>query len=153
PENDRAIRGNFYAGGGSSLFRKALLERVFPGSAVYEPFYWEDVEWSAVAHRWGFEVLFCPSSRVRHTHRATVSKFYEPSEVDRIWRRNAVLFQLRNLPASSPLSRVFQRIHNLEETSIREILRPAVALRVLSARAAQFFYPQPESRLRGCRTC
>ncbi len=152
PEDDRTVSGNFYAGGGSSLFRKRLLERVLPRTAIYEPFYWEDVEWSSVARRWGFEVLFCASSHVRHTHRATISKFYDPAEVDRIWRRNAALFQLRNLPVSAPLPAAFARIRKLEARSIREILKPGAVLRLLFFRAAQFSYRQDESCLYACRT-
>lgn len=36
--------GHFYSGGGASMFQRRLLHSLL-ASAVYSPFYWEDVEW------------------------------------------------------------------------------------------------------------
>lgn len=96
PEQGGLVRGHLYAGGGSSLFRTSLLRRFLPASRRYNPMYFEDAEWGVRAWREGFETLFVPESKVTHTHRATVGKLYAPEEIDRIFRRNQVLFSLRN---------------------------------------------------------
>ena len=75
PDDETTVRGNFYAGGGASLFQRDLLEEFARESSVYDPFYWEDVEWGTRAWRRGFQVLFCPTSKVWHEHRATTESF------------------------------------------------------------------------------
>jgi GT2 family glycosyltransferase len=96
PEDASTVRGHLYAGGGNSLFRRDLLRMYLPGSQHYNPVYWEDVEWGVRAWRAGYEVLFCPTSRAVHVHRATVSRLFSPCEADRIWKRNQFLFSIRN---------------------------------------------------------
>lgn len=96
PEQDGAVRGHLYAGGGSSLFHRDRLRGMLRSSHDYHPFYWEDAEWGLRAWRDGQEVLFCPNSKVWHHHRATVSLFFKPAEIDRIFARNGLLFTLRN---------------------------------------------------------
>ena len=96
PEDSETVRGHLYAGGGSSLYRRELLLRVMNGSDPYHPCYWEDVEWGVRAWRLGYEVLFCPRSKATHIHRATVAQLYEMDEINRIFRRNALVCDLRN---------------------------------------------------------
>ena len=96
PEDGITVRGHLYAGGGSSLFRRQLLRRFMSRSHPYNPVYWEDVEWGLRAWRAGYEVLFCPASEAIHIHRATVSQCFSPQEIERILRRNQLLFSLRN---------------------------------------------------------
>lgn len=88
-------RGSLYAGGGSSLFRRDPLWRFVSGSAAYNPFYWEDAEWGARAWAEGWEVLFVPASNATHLHRGTVDRFHDRAEVDRVFARNAMQFELR----------------------------------------------------------
>ena len=90
------------ASGGASLFRTSLLARYLPASRAYDPFYWEDVEWSVRAWREGYEVLFCPDSLASHRHRATTSRFYAREELDRIVERNRVLFDARHDASATP---------------------------------------------------
>jgi radical SAM protein with 4Fe4S-binding SPASM domain len=96
PEPDGLVRGHLYAGGGSSLFRTSLLRRFSAETGVYHPMYFEDAEWGVRAWREGFETIFVPDSKVTHAHRATVKKLYTTEEVKRIFRRNQLLFSLRN---------------------------------------------------------
>ncbi|HSD18334.1 MAG TPA: glycosyltransferase [Thermomonas sp.] len=88
-------RGSLYAGGGASLFRRDLLRRYAADSAVYNPFYWEDAEWGARAWADGWEVLFCPRSNAVHQHRGTVNRFHANDEVERVFARNGLQFELR----------------------------------------------------------
>lgn len=97
PDQDGMVRGNLYPSGGSSLFRRQYFERLQNRRDPYAPFYWEDAEWGIRAWREGYEVLFCPASRAHHHHRATISRFFAPADVDRIFARNGMQFLLRNL--------------------------------------------------------
>jgi len=141
PEDSENVRDSFYAGGGSSLFQRRVLMAVISRWDPYHPFYWEDVEWSTIAKKKGYRVLFCPRSNVRHTHRATVSKFYPASEVDRIFRRNGYLYQLRNLTQTGSLRRLFCRAARSDWKTVLELLRPKTLLGVHAARARNWFYP------------
>ncbi len=128
------VRGALYAGGGASLFRKSLLQRVLDASHPYAPFYWEDVEWGALAWRMGFETLFCPASKVWHTHRATVCRYFTAEEVRRIFRRNGSRFQLRNLSEPRWNAALFLKLRHADWRTLAELLSPRDVLRTLGAR-------------------
>ncbi|MGH9665999.1 MAG: glycosyltransferase, partial [Bryobacteraceae bacterium] len=51
-------RGCLYVGGGSGLFRRSPLRRFVRRTRAYSPFYWEDVEWGALAWRSGISASF-----------------------------------------------------------------------------------------------
>jgi len=147
PEDERTVRGGFCAGSGASLFQKRILEQVFDREEPYSPFYWEDTEWSIVAWKMGFEVLFCPASRVWHCHRATISKFYPPQEVQRIFRRNALRFQLRNLKFIVSINRLCSEIMELDDVSFRELVGAKNTWRVFKARVRSARYRFDDSCL------
>lgn len=108
PESAETIE-HFYSGGGASMFQRRLLQQVLDVDA-YEPFYWEDVEWGWRARKWGFKALFCAGSVVWHSQRATISRLYTPEEIDEIWQRNRLCFQLRNLTMAGSLEDVASAI-------------------------------------------
>ncbi len=105
---DETVPG-FYAGGGASLFQTRLL-RQFARVSAYDPFYWEDVEWGWRARKLGYGSLFCPTSVAHHTRRSTISRAYPPEEIERIWARNRLLFQLRNFTEAGSLRRVGEEL-------------------------------------------
>ena len=141
PEDQAMVRGGLYSGGGSSLFRKQLLEVLLPMRDPYHPFYWEDAEWGFRAWKRGYEVLFCPLSKVWHHHRGTVSKYYEKGEIDRIFERNRIQFQLRNLPDSCSIIRMAQKLSGLDRFSRREITGFKNSIRLLKAQIEIKLYP------------
>ena len=94
PEASDMARGNLYPGGGSSLIRSEPLRRYVRGSDCYSPFYFEDAEWGVRAWADGWEMLFVPRSRAHHHHRGTVRRYYDADEVERIFTRNRLLFEL-----------------------------------------------------------
>lgn len=126
------------ASGGAALFRTDLLRRYLPGSRAFDPFYWEDVEWSVRARRDGFEVLFCPASLAAHRHRATTSRFYDEAELARIVERNRVLFDLRHGAGGMTASQSLDRVCDLPYRSQRELssLRQARGVAELRDRGA-----------------
>jgi GT2 family glycosyltransferase len=62
-----------FAVGGACLFRRAdFLAGGF--DPLYEPFYWEDVDWCWLGWRAGQRVLYQPASVVEHHHRGTIGR-------------------------------------------------------------------------------
>ncbi len=122
PGDDVTVRGTFYAGGGASLFRRDLLRALAPGSTVYEPFYWEDVEWGTRAWRLGYASVYCPASKAWHLHRMTNRLFFREAEIDRILARNRVVYYLRNGPPLPSWAEFVQMLAGLGEESRSEVL-------------------------------
>ena len=87
----------------------------------------------------GYEVLFCPSSEAAHVHRATISKHYAATEIERIFERNRCLFQLRNATHAGAKRRLMRRIAALDWRSFWEILRPGAVASTLAARLRNHF--------------
>ncbi len=152
PEEAQDAYGSLYAGGGSSLFRRSLLEAlVAHAGGAYEPFYWEDVEWGVVARKLGYRVLFCPASKAVHARRATIAKLYAPEEVERIFRRNGYRFQLRNVTAAGSLAALARKILEADRQTLIELLRPGAFLRAAAARIRSHFLPLDDGELRAVR--
>ena len=131
---DGATRPELCASGGAGLFRTALLRRYVRAGRVYDPFYWEDVEWGVRAQRDGYRVLFCPDARAEHRHRATTARFYPLAEIERVVERNRILFDLRNAVTGFDAATLLQRVCDLPYESQRQLAAPGVALSTLAAR-------------------
>lgn len=141
PEDD-FVRGTLYAGGGASLFQKGLLRRFSAGTHIYNPFYWEDVEWGTIAWRCGFESLFCPRSIAHHHHRATNRLFFSESAIDWIFQRNRIHYELRNTLLTPDVRRtILDRVCKLETNACLEMLRPSALAMLLWARIKYWTYP------------
>jgi GT2 family glycosyltransferase len=165
PDEGTPARGSLYAGGGSSLCRTALLRRYAGESGVYNPFYWEDAEWGVRAWFDGWEAVFCPASRAIHQHRGTVARYYDAAEVERVIRRNALQFDLRQDFTGRPLGELLGAISREPESTWKELATPATAIgawrrrsQALQVRArgfdlsllapAKFYFPRPAGRER-----
>ncbi len=129
---DGGARAGLCASGGAGLFRTAVLRRYARSSRCYDPFYWEDVEWGVRAQRDGYRVVFCPSARANHRHRATTSRFYSPAAIERVVERNRTLFDLRNAASGADVATLLQRVCDQPYASQRELAAPGVAARVLA---------------------
>jgi len=137
---------HFYSGGGASMFQRRLLQQVLDVNA-YDPFYWEDVEWGWRARKWGFKALFCPGSVVWHSQRATISRFYTPEEIDEIWQRNRLCFQLRNLTTSGSLQDVLVAIGNSPSNVAAHFNKWSTIVKVLRGRQWNHRAPVNDERL------
>jgi GT2 family glycosyltransferase len=144
PSSDRPTEC-FYAGGGASLFRRALLQRLLTASSAYAPFYWEDVEWGWRARKLGYRVLFCPASVVRHRHRATIGRLYSAEEIERVWARNRVLFQLRNMTVCGSTDRLLEELVRLQDAE--QFARRPMVWRIARARLWNWLAPVPDDTL------
>ena len=134
PSADDGVRAGLYAGGGSSLFRTPMLRRYVQDTSDYAPFYYEDAEWGLRAWREGWATRFCPRSQARHRHRATIGKFYAPDEVERIRRRNRLLFDLRNGWTRLSTSQLLERLRRQDAQTQTELLNLPVMHRIFHAR-------------------
>jgi hypothetical protein len=89
PEESGLARGNLYADGRAALYRRAALGAVLdPGERYLAP-RWNDLEWGIRAWRAGYEVLFCPNSRVRQVNSGA-------AQSPNARRRDQIQFDLRN---------------------------------------------------------
>jgi GT2 family glycosyltransferase len=70
-----------FAVGGAALFRKADFLAGGGFDPLYEPFYWEDVDWCWSQWRRGRRVLYQPASVVEHHHRGTIGRRIGPDFV------------------------------------------------------------------------
>ncbi len=147
PEDETSVRGGVYAGGGSSLFQSRLLRRLVAWSDAYAPFYWEDVEWGVLAWRQGYETLFCPSSRVWHARRGTISRYYDHREIERVFRRNGLLFHLRNLDTMGSMERVYAAAAELDDVSLLQLTSKRNAAAILRTRLFAALQPFDDSCL------
>ncbi len=118
---DDTVRGTVWAGAGSSLFHAGMLRELLADSSPFDPFYWEDVDLGVRAWRQGYESLFCPASVAWHKHRATVVRYFEATEVERIFERNRLLFQLRNPFPRQPLRSTLGHIAQVDQTTRIEL--------------------------------
>ena len=60
--------------GGSSIIRRSEFLRLGGFDAVYEPFYFEDLDLGLRAWRSGYKLLWEPAAVVEHQHESTMSK-------------------------------------------------------------------------------
>jgi MoaA/NifB/PqqE/SkfB family radical SAM enzyme/GT2 family glycosyltransferase len=123
-----------YAGGGASLFQRRLLQGFCAASGVYQPFYWEDVEWGWRARKLGYRVLFAPSSTVHHRQRDTVNRLYSPEEIEHVLLRNRLLFQLRNLTSAGADHPAFDELAKAPEPVASFFTRRATQWSIALAR-------------------
>jgi len=85
-----------FAVGGAFLFRRAefLLHGLDP---LYEPFYWEDIDWCWSAWRRGRRTLYQPAAVVEHLHRGTIGRRVKNDFVRAMAERNRILFAWKHI--------------------------------------------------------
>lgn len=125
PPEGPVLRGTVWAGAGSALFPRDLLAKLMPGSLVFDPFYWEDVDLGLRAWRMGYDSVVCPSSKVVHGHRVTVRRFYAEAEVQRVFERNRLQLLLRHPLEEVRRGALARRLLNLCPRSMLELILPS----------------------------
>lgn len=91
------LSSNFWAEGGSSIFRKKLLIDLGLIDELYNPFYWEDIDLSYRAWKAGYKILYDPNIKVEHHHESTIGRYFDKSKILKIAFRNQIIFQWKNL--------------------------------------------------------
>ena len=87
----------FYSGGGSTAFDRDKFMELGGFDEIYEPFYVEDVDLSYQAWKRGWINFHAPDSRFRHQHRGTIGRHFSRAFIERVVRRNRLLFAWKNL--------------------------------------------------------
>lgn len=88
---------NGWAEGGSCLIDKEKYNILNGLDSLYAPFYWEDIDLSYRAYRYGYEVEFNPECIVEHHHESTIGKYYDKTLIQTTAFRNQLLFMWKNM--------------------------------------------------------
>ena len=91
------LTSNFWAEGGSSIFKKKLFIDLGLLDELYNPFYWEDIDLSYRAWKAGYKILYDPSIKVEHHHESTIGKYFDKSKILKTAFRNQLIFHWKNL--------------------------------------------------------
>jgi GT2 family glycosyltransferase len=145
PNSGEALE-HFYAGGGASLFQARLLRRILR-SSVYDPFYWEDVEWGWRARKLGYRSIFCAASVVRHQQRATINRCYSAAEVEAVLERNRLLFQLRNFTGAGSLEAALAAIARAPGEVTKFFIAPRTIAAIMRGRLWNHLAPIPDEEV------
>jgi len=90
--------------GGSGAYRKSMWDALGGMDALYDPFYWEDIDLSYRARKAGWDVVFEPKSVVHHYHEeGKIKKEFDAKEVIKISYRNQFIFIWKNVTDVSML--------------------------------------------------
>ena len=95
--NHQQLISNFWAEGGSSIFKKKLFIDLGLLDELFNPFYWEDIDLSYRAWKAGYKILYDPSIKVEHHHESTIGKYFDKRKVLKIAFRNQLIFNWKNL--------------------------------------------------------
>jgi GT2 family glycosyltransferase/glycosyltransferase involved in cell wall biosynthesis len=87
----------FWAGGGSSAFHRGRFLALGGFQEIFSPAYVEDTDLSYRAWKAGWEIRFAPASIVYHKHRASSSRRFSTSSLERLIQRNQLLFFWKNI--------------------------------------------------------
>jgi GT2 family glycosyltransferase len=125
-----------FGGGGCTLYRRSLLERYIGRRDPYAPFYFEDLDWATRGWQDGFSSLLCAKSVAIHRHRATINRFYGPSEAQRIFDRNQLQYQLRHIIEGVSRDAVLHKIAESGPKTIDDLTGWRTILSIAKARLA-----------------
>jgi GT2 family glycosyltransferase len=93
----------FFACAGAAAYTRDRFLELGGFETIYEPYYWEDTDISYRAWKRGLASTFCREALVWHKPSQTIRKVAPQTRVDRIWERNKLVFQWRNLSSSRML--------------------------------------------------
>lgn len=92
----RPVPVSFAVGGASLLRRRVFLQRG-GFDPLFEPFYWEDVDYGWRAWAAGGRVVYQPASVVEHHHRGTIGRVVPMGLVRAAIEKNRLLFHWKHL--------------------------------------------------------
>ncbi len=104
------LLSNFWAEGGSSIFKKKLLIDLGLFDELFNPFYWEDIDLSYRAWKAGYKILYDADIKVEHHHESTIGKYFDKSKILKTAFRNQLIFHWKNL---TDKKLVFEHLLNL----------------------------------------
>lgn len=97
------VKESFWVSGGSGIFRRDVWMKLKGfDEALYNPFYWEDVDICYRAQKRGYICLWEPESNVVHKHESVINPtYFRTRYLNLIKERNHLLFVWKNI--TSPI--------------------------------------------------
>ncbi len=89
----------FYGGGGSCAFDRRKFLEIGGFDELLKPFYLEDTDLGYLAWKRGWKVYYQPASIVYHEHRGTIGKRFSDAYIQRVLKKNFLLFTWKNIHA------------------------------------------------------
>ncbi len=87
-----------WVSGGSSAFRLSVWKKLGGMDPLYNPFYWEDIDFSYQILKAGYRIVFEKQSVVGHFHKeGKIKTSYTPEDIKRIAYRNQFIFLWKNI--------------------------------------------------------
>ena len=86
-----------YANGAAMAVSREKYLSLGGFDTLYAPFYSEDLDLSYRAYQRGWTVQYEPESRLDHDHGATIGANHDQTRIDRVSKRNRILFVWRNV--------------------------------------------------------
>ncbi len=91
-------RNTAWVSGGSGAFRKSIWKKLEGMDALYNPFYWEDIDLSYRALKAGYSLIFEPKSIVMHFHEeGKIKSDFSSEYIKQIAYRNQFIFIWKNV--------------------------------------------------------
>ncbi len=94
----------FYGGGGSCAFDRRKFLELGGFDSLYEPFYYEDTDLGYQAWKRGWKVFYQPRSVVYHEHRGTIGRRFSAARIERVLKKNCLLWSWKNIHECRRLS-------------------------------------------------
>ncbi len=105
--------------GGSSIIRKDVYEEIGGFDTIFSPFYWEDIELSYRARKYGYVSWFDPDVEVMHRHESTIGSFWSKRAISVISTRNQLLCTWKNIPDTNVLQHMSHVIRHMLGTLLK----------------------------------
>lgn len=121
----KKIEQNFWAEGGSMIFKKDIFMKLGMFDNLYSPFYWEDIDLSYRAWKIGYHILFDPQTKVEHHHETTIAKYFQKQNVLKIVYRNQFIFHWKNITDKDKIN---SHLRSLPKTFFSALFRGDLAL-------------------------
>jgi GT2 family glycosyltransferase len=120
PENDTSTQ-TLFACGGAFLFRKKIFQELGGyDSALYHPYYYEEIDISYRALKRGCRIIYEPQARVFHKIQGSISKDSRYREIRYISGRNNYLFTWKNI---TDTGKVFSMLFFIPLFLLRDLFR------------------------------
>ncbi len=105
--------------GGSSIIRKDIYEKIGGFDTMFSPFYWEDIELSYRARKYGYISWFDPSVLVEHQHESTIGSFWSKRAISVIATRNQILCSWKFMSFGNLMPHILTLIYQALLSSVR----------------------------------
>lgn len=134
PKYSSKTHTSSWISGGSSIIRRDFFLKLGGFDNVYEPFYFEDLDFGFRTWRSGYQLLWEPKAIVEHRHESTTSKFPKKFLIY-VKERNHLLSVLRNITDKKLL------LENKIFSLLRVLTGPNYIKIILAARRQLKKYP------------